>query len=273
MKRKRKQQLISASPQAKAKQSKLNISPSRLLKDEDVDNAWGRAFFGLDMAPNKASNELFREAICATKRSSISYKGPTRQKLLGPVLDRLHKDCMQVQKKFLTQNTGYGRAITGDGAKVLGTKFINFLCHEKGKGVMLLKIKDCSERLSEVGTIQVTFIAHELIKVVKYVGPQSVYLVIVDGGADWVVAQEMVREQFPWIQFIHCVAHEASLIIKDIFSVDEVCDNRYIYFLITFIIPTSLTFIHVDLRPGTLDHRCAEVVYDIQTRTSPAKVL
>ena len=242
MKRKRKQQLISASPKAtKAKQSKLSISPSRLMQDEEVDNAWGRAFFGLDMAPNKASTELFREAICATKRSSINYKGPTRQKLLGPVLDRLHKDCIQVQKTFLSQNTGYGRAITGDGAKVLGTKFINFLCHEKGKGVMLLKIKDCSERLKEVGSIQATFIAHELIQCVKYVGPESVYLVIVDGGADWVAAQEMVREQFPWIQFIHCVAHEASLIIKDIFSIDEVCDNRYIHFFVTFIIPTYLT--------------------------------
>ncbi len=226
MKRKRKQQLISPKAKPKTKQSKLHISPSRLLPDDEVDNAWGRAFFGLDMAANKASNELFREAIAATKRSSVQYKGPTRQKLLGAVLDRLHKECMKQQKRFLAHNTGYGRAITGDGARVLGTKLINFLCYEKGKGVMLLKIKDCSERLSEVGTIQATFIAHVLIIVIKYVGPETVYLVIVDGEAEWVAAQEMIREQFPWIQFIHCVAHEAHLVLKDIFTIDEVCDNR-----------------------------------------------
>ena len=225
MKRKRKQHLLSPKPKPKAKQSKLHISPSRLVPDDEVDDAWGRAFFGLDIAANKASNELFREAIAATKRSSVSYKGPTRQKILGVVLDRLHTNCMKEQKRFLKQNTGYGRAITGDGAKVLGTKFINFLCHEKGKGVMLLKIKDCTERLSEVGTIQATFIAHVLIIVIKYVGPESVYLVIVDGGAEWVAAQQMIREQFPWIQFMHCVAHEVSLILKDVFSIDEVCDN------------------------------------------------
>lgn len=222
-KRKRKQELLSSSPKPAAKQSKLQISPSRSLPDDVVDDTWGRAFFGLDIAPNKANNPLFREAITATKRSQPGYKGPDRHKLLGTVLERLYKRCMEEQKRFLSQSCGYGRAITGDGATVLGTKFINFLCHEKGKGIMLLRIKDCTQRLSEVGSIQATYIAHILIELVKLVGPESVYLVITDGGSEWVAAQEMVREKFPWIQFIHCVAHEASLILKDIFNIDEVC--------------------------------------------------
>ena len=225
-KRKRKQQLLS--PTRDAKQSKLQISP-RLIKDDEVDEAWGRAFFGLDIAANKANNELFREVIAATKRSHAGYKGPNRQKILGPVLDRLNDSCVREQKRFLQQYTGYGRAITGDGATVLGTKFINFLCHEKGKGVMLLKIKDCTQRLAEVGSIQATYIAHELMDVIKYVGPESVYLRVVDGGAEWVAAQDMVREKFPWIQFLHCVAHEASLIIKDICNIDEVHCNYIIH--------------------------------------------
>ena len=117
MKRKRKQQLLCVSP--KTKQAKLQLSPgARQLPDDEVDDAWGRAFFGLDIAANKASTELFREAIAATKRSSVKYKGPSRQKILGPVLDRLHSYCVKEQKRFLAQNTGYGRAITGDGVRV-----------------------------------------------------------------------------------------------------------------------------------------------------------
>ena len=32
----------------------------------------------------------------------------------------------------------------------------------------------------------------------------------------------MVKAKFPWIHFIHCVAHEASLIVKDMCKIDEV---------------------------------------------------
>ena len=93
-KRKRKQELL-ASPKPAAKQTKLQISPARSLTDDVVDDIWGRAFFGLDIAPNKSNNDLFREAITATKRSQPGYKGPSRHKLLGPVLERLYTKCME----------------------------------------------------------------------------------------------------------------------------------------------------------------------------------
>ena len=57
---------------------------------------------------------------------------------------------------------------------------------------------------------------------VRIVGPETVYLVIIDGGADWVVCEDMARSKYPWINFIHCVAHEGSLMIKDICKLDEV---------------------------------------------------
>ena len=47
-------------------------------------------------------------------------------------------------------------------------------------------------------------------------GAKRVYLVIIDGGADWVAAEDMVRQKYPWVHFMHCVAHEGSLIVKDI---------------------------------------------------------
>ena len=97
------------------------------------------------------------------------YKGPDRKKLYGPILDSLHKNCLEEQETFLKQNNGYGRAITGDSATIMGTKFINFLCHEKGKGVMLISMKDCTERLQEVGTIEATYIAHKMIAAIKLV--------------------------------------------------------------------------------------------------------
>ena len=88
--------------------------------------------------------------------------------------------------------------------------------------MIILKTKDYTERLAEVGSITTMYISHELIDCIKCVGAKTVYLVVIDGGADWVAAQGMVRDQFPWIHCIHCVAHEASLILKDICKIDEV---------------------------------------------------
>ena len=59
----------------------------------------------------------------------------------------------------------------------------------------------------------------------RLVGPKTVYLVIIDGGADWVAAESMVCAKFPWISFMHCVGHEGSLIIKDICKIQEVNGN------------------------------------------------
>ena len=48
------------------------------------------------------------------------------------------------------------------------------------------------------------------------------HAVIIDCGADWVAAAPMVQDKYPWIFFMHCLAHEGSLIVKDIFKIDMV---------------------------------------------------
>ena len=71
--RKRARELVeaqfSASP---VKQYKLYLGrrPRETLLDEDeVDQAWGRAFFTLDIAHSKIDQDFFREAIAASKLS------------------------------------------------------------------------------------------------------------------------------------------------------------------------------------------------------------
>ena len=55
-------------------------------------------------------------------------------------------------------------------------------------------------------------------------GPKTVYLVIIDGGADWVASETMVQQKYPWVHFIHCVGHEGSLMVKDICKIPTVSD-------------------------------------------------
>ena len=153
------------------------------------------------------------------------YKGLHRHKLIGPVLDRVYEQCVIEQKQYLASGSkhgNYGRAVTGDGCTIMGTKFINTLVHEFGKGAMLLNIFDCTLRLQETGTIDSKFITDRLIRSIKACDMKRVVLVIVDGGADWVATKAMVQDTCYWISFMHCAGHEASLIAKDICKIESI---------------------------------------------------
>ena len=68
-KRKRANELLHKDKKAKkTEQSKLGFGPPGVTKDE-VDDAWGEAFFGLDMPIAKLKYDLFRYAIEMTKKS------------------------------------------------------------------------------------------------------------------------------------------------------------------------------------------------------------
>jgi len=71
-KRKRAIEVLNLSPVkklSKRSQSKLRLSPIKMA-DTAVHDAWGLAFFALDIPANKISTPLFREAMVTTQRSS-----------------------------------------------------------------------------------------------------------------------------------------------------------------------------------------------------------
>ena len=69
-KRKRMGDLLNKSdpPATRTRQSRLSMGAPTL--QDDVDDAWGEAFFGLDI---QISQPLFRETIVVTKRSKIGF--------------------------------------------------------------------------------------------------------------------------------------------------------------------------------------------------------
>ena len=96
------------------------------------------------------------------------------------------------------------------------------------------------------------------------------YLVIIDGGAEWVAAESMVKSKFPWIYFMHCVSHETSLIVSDICKIEKV------------IVHIAALLIHIDICSYIIiadcelvgvDHRCSKVVHHIQNGTTFARIL
>ena len=71
-KRKRGLALLNPRNSPVTKQTRLRATLSTLAH-EDVDDSWGEAFFGLDIAAFKIAHPLFREAIAVTQRSKSGY--------------------------------------------------------------------------------------------------------------------------------------------------------------------------------------------------------
>ena len=94
----------------------------------------------MSIAPNKANSPLFKKAIGAVKAAPRLYKPPASDKLSNDILDTLHNKYRGQQRDYLEQSTELGRAITGDGATILGNKLINFLCFDRMKRLMLMSV-------------------------------------------------------------------------------------------------------------------------------------
>ena len=57
---------------------------------------------------------------------------------------------------------------------------------------------------------------------VSEVGAAGIYLIIRDGGSDWVSTETMISHRFPWIFSHPCLSHKCSLTIKDIYKISEI---------------------------------------------------
>ena len=57
-------------------------------------------------------------------------------------------------------------------------------------------------------------------KNIELVGPETISLITLDGGSDWVATKPMIQEVYPWIFFKYCTSHGTTLIIKDCFKQD-----------------------------------------------------
>jgi hypothetical protein len=144
-----------------------------------VDAALGELFFGLSIAPNKANSPLFTKAIDSIKAAPRLYKPPNSNKLTNEILDALHSKYRTQQRDYLSQQTPMGRAVTGDGATILGNKLINFLCLDRMKGTMLMSVINCEKRLEDGAKVDTPYISKELQKVLARVGHVIVYVCLI----------------------------------------------------------------------------------------------
>ena len=228
-----------------AKKKRSRMSQPKLpcfLKENNAaaaDHAVSQWAIAHDIPANALSGPYWKEMNRKLISCKPSYKPMYRQKLYLKMLPDLKDMAKHELKVHLKHRPDCGRSVTGDGATKNRVPLINFLVHVPGKGVKLISICDCTDHLTEGGAKdamyvlsvclifcinidscidQCRYVGAEMKKAIDSVGPENVYVVVIDGGTDWTATETMIQEFYPWISFMHCVSHEVSLIIKDCFK-------------------------------------------------------
>ena len=77
---------------------------------------------------------------------------------------------LESQRMYLAQESDLGRIVTGNGTTIFGAKLVNFLCHDKMKDTMLLRVLNCEPRLTDGAKADALYIANEPLKALKSTG-------------------------------------------------------------------------------------------------------
>ena len=127
-----------------------------------VDQALGEILSGLNIAPNKANDLLFKHAIYATNNMPFLYACSTTTKLSNEIHNDIYSKYHAHQNDCLEQMTRLMGAITSDTAMFFGNKLTNFFCFNCTKGMMFLLLINCDKMLPDGAKVDALFIATNL---------------------------------------------------------------------------------------------------------------
>ena len=104
---------------AKAKLGQKSIQSSMYSgnagKSEACDKAIGEFFYGLNLGASKVSHPLFKDLVEALKTAPASYQPPTRQRMLGDLLEKTTDTLKAEERPVRGDVLKYGGSIISDG--------------------------------------------------------------------------------------------------------------------------------------------------------------
>ena len=101
---------------AKAKLGQQSIQSSMYAgKAEACDKAIGEFFYGLNVGASKGSHPLFKDLVEALKTAPASYQLPTRQRMLGDLLEKTTDTLKAEERPVRGEVLKFGGSIISDG--------------------------------------------------------------------------------------------------------------------------------------------------------------
>lgn len=185
---------------------------------DEVDKAIGRCFFACNIPAAVVEHPKFKEMVNVLKCAPTSYKTPTRQNMLGPILDGVVYD-LRVEEHPLREivvKRG-GTAITDGWDTAERNHLINMLV-----GTHQGMFFDGTYELSSDDHENAPTIAKLLGEFIVRTGRFAVVQLCTDTCSVMKSAWQLVCQKFPWITATCCGTHVLNLELKDIAKIPEI---------------------------------------------------
>ena len=178
------------------------------------------------VAPAILGTPAFRKMIKCVKNTPSSWVPPTRQRVLGPLLDARH-GYLLIERDHAYDKDPFGKSVSTDGATVNGQSLVNVVvgCATRSQPLSL-GIVNAAVRLLQEGSKGGMFYAETVAACVRRLPDlgYSVMLVITDTPTEMQLAWKILRELLPWIFVQPCVSHCGNSILKKMCGLSIVAD-------------------------------------------------
>lgn len=210
-----------------------------------ADMAIAKFFYGNAIsfaAADSKSDSLYKDMIRAVKGTASGYTPPNFNAIAGPLLDACYSQMlndMQARDPDGVLADRFGVSYTQDGwDSVDHLPLINSAYITANDGGAYLRSVDTSGV-----TKNAEYIAGLMITDIYTIGPTKVIMVVTDTCSTMKKAWDYVMDEFPWLSCIHCQAHVASLLTKDVAKATEVISlMKDEALVVSWYVPTYLSY-------------------------------
>lgn len=191
---------------------------------ESADRAIARFFYANGIPFSVASHEAdcyYRQMVAAIQSAGSGYVAPGAKTIGGRLLDDCYTEMLSDSAKQDPDSSmaiKFGRTYVSDGWEDINhTPLINSAYITANNGGTYLRSVDTSG-----ATKDAAYLAKLMIEDILEIGATTVIAVCTDTCNSMKAAWRQIEAEFPWIFCVPCQAHCASLLSKDIGTIEEV---------------------------------------------------
>jgi hypothetical protein len=189
-------------------------------KRKELDEKWANFFYQVNVAFNVVRHPSFTAAVRATSLARFDYEPPSYHAMRTTLIEPTKKHVEAEVKKPTKQSIEvYGATICTDGwDNITRRPLMNVMLLCLAGDIFLGSIDTTGNKKTKA------YIAIELKKFIKDVGPRFVTQICTDNATNMLGAMDDIVTTYPHISKQGCAAHALDLILEDWAKIDQCKD-------------------------------------------------
>ena len=183
----------------------------QIAKRKELDMLWSSFFYEANVAFNVAKHPAFIKAVSTTAAAGFNYSPPSYDAMRTTHIKEKKKLIKaKIDERTKTSTELYGATICSDGWDNVNRRpLMNVMLVCPAGDVFLGSVDTTGEKKS------MGYIAGEMKKYIREIGPQNVVQICTDNAANMLGAMDNILEEYPHMYKQGCCAHILDLLMED----------------------------------------------------------